>query len=74
MPRVLLNNLASPWGGCQTPPPRSRISLREKMKFSKGNIDLGDFWYTNFWIPPPPFSKTLDVPPGGVWLWRSVCV
>ena len=46
------------------PPPRTRISW-EGMKFTKGNIDLGYFWYTNFWTfgfkapppAPPPFFK-----------------
>ena len=36
----------------------TRISSREKMKFTKGNIDLGCFWCANFWVPdplPPPF-------------------
>ena len=30
------------------PPPLTQISQREKPKFTKGNIDLGYFWYTNF--------------------------
>ena len=24
------------------------------MKCTKGNIDLGYFWCTNFWVPDPP--------------------
>ena len=38
------------------PPPSNQISLCEKMKFTIGNINLGYFWYTNFWVqaPPPP--------------------
>ena len=29
--------------------PWTRISLWEIMKFTKGNIDLGCFWFPNFW-------------------------
>ena len=67
--RVLLDNSASPggmggWGGgANPPPPRTRISLWEKMKFTKGNMDWGCFWCTkNFGVfrfqdPPPPFKE-----------------
>ena len=42
-------------GGGNTPPPIwTRISKREKVKFTKGNVDLGYFWYPNFWVPDPP--------------------
>ena len=64
IPRVLLNNSASPGVGGG----RTRISQREKMKFTKGNIDLGYFWNTNFWTfvfqtpPPPTVSKALPIP------------
>ena len=63
MGRVLLSNSVCPfapgWGLTPPPLPRTRISLWEKMKFTKGNIVLGCFWYTNFWTfwvpdPPPP--------------------
>ena len=31
------------------------------MKFTKGNIDVGHFWYTNFRVPdPPPPSSLLN--------------
>ena len=44
------------WGGY--PPPPDLDFTVGKMKFTKGNIDLGNFWYTNCWIfgfqiPPP---------------------
>ena len=41
-------------------PSWTRISQWEKMKFTKGAIDLGYFWYTDFWIfrfqTPPPID------------------
>ena len=51
---------------CHPPPPRTR-----KNEFYKRNIDLGYFWYTNFWTfgfqppPPPLLSKTLPAPSAG---------
>ena len=68
---VLLNNSASPLlgGGLTSPPPlppQIRVSSWEKMEFHKRNVDLGHFYYTNFWTvglqdppPPPPFRRTL---------------
>ena len=49
-------------GGLTPPPPRTRISLWDKMKFANGNMDLGYFWCTNVWVfgfqdPPPPHLK-----------------
>ena len=47
---------------CQPPPPldppsQTQISQWEQMKFTRGNIDLGHFLFTNFWVPdPPPFQ------------------
>ena len=49
-----------------TPPLlRTRIPSWEKMKSTKGNIDLGDSWCTNLWTfgfqtppaPPPPVKQ-----------------
>ena len=59
-------------GSNPPPPPRTGISEREKMKFTKGNIDLGYFWTQTFGLlgsrppspPPPPLSKTLPYPFG----------
>ena len=34
-------------------PPGPIFHSGKKMKFTKGNIDLGYFWYTNFWVPSP---------------------
>ena len=30
---------------------------KKKMKFTKGNIELGQFWYTAFWVLDPPPSQ-----------------
>ena len=43
------------------PPPSPKFLLWVKMKFAEGQICLGQFWYTNFWVPdppPPPLSST----------------
>ena len=39
-----------------TPRPLDADFTAGKMKFREGNLDLGYFWYTNFWFqnPPPP--------------------
>ena len=34
-------------------PPLDPDSIVGKMKFTKGNIDWGYFWYTDFWVPNP---------------------
>ena len=37
------------------PPPLDRdFIVGKKMKFTKGNIDLGYFLSSNFWVPNPP--------------------
>ena len=43
-------------GGGQTPyfPPCPQISQGERMKLTRGNMDLGYLWYTNLWVPDPP--------------------
>ena len=71
--RVLLNNSASPGGGgVQHPPPHwSWISLWERRKFTKGNIDLGCFWSINFWtfwVPDPPSPSQAKLW-GRFWAW-----
>ena len=65
------------WGGCPTAPPHPSDPdfMVGNMKFAKGNIDLGHFWYTNFrtfgfQTPPPPLptgpqTKTLFGSPTG---------
>ena len=35
------------------------------MKFSKGNVDLGQFWYTTFWVPDPPPLLSSNTSLGG---------
>ena len=71
---MLLNNSASPGGGragrgVNPPPPAaSDPDFIVEMKFTKGNIDLGYFWYTNFWTfgfhnpPPSPQPKLCGHP------------
>ena len=50
-------------GGSNTPPPLGPgFHRRKQCTFTKGNIDLGCFWYTTFWLfgfqtPPPPRLK-----------------
>ena len=44
------------------PPPWARISWGEDMKFTKENIDLGYFWYTDFRVPDPPPPAFLTHP------------
>ena len=36
------------------PPPADPDFPGGKLKFTNGNIDLGQFWYTNFWVPDTP--------------------
>ena len=38
-------------------PPWTQISQWENMKFTKGNMDLAHFWYTNFGFQTPPPSS-----------------
>ena len=46
--------------------PWTQISWWERMKFTKGNIDLGYFWYTKFWVPDPlPSPSSLLIHPWG---------
>ena len=44
------------------PPPWTQISQWEKMKLTKGNNDLGHFWYTNLLVPEPPPPSLLIHP------------
>ena len=49
--RALLNNAASPGGGgvlTPSPPLGPRFHRGKKRNLTKGKIDLGHFWYTNF--------------------------
>ena len=57
-PRAVCAPPTPPFG---PPPPRTQISLWERMKFTEGIIGLGHFWYTNFWVPDPPPSLS-DTP------------
>ena len=37
----------------------TKVTIEGKMKFTKGEILSGYFWYTKFWVPaPPPHSNT----------------
>ena len=57
-PRPVRDGPASPEGGGGASPPLGP-GLWEKMKFPKGNIDLGCFWYTLLCAlqrPPPPLQ------------------
>ena len=46
-------------------PPRPKRPSWETTKFTIGNMWLGHFWCTNFWVPdpPPPLSNTSLPPP-----------
>ena len=50
------------------PPPGPRFHNWENLKFEKGNIDLGYFLYTNFWVldPPPPPSLLINTWPRAI--------
>ena len=44
------------------PPHGPRFHCGTKRRFTKGNVDLGCFWYTTFWTfgfqtPPPPLRR-----------------
>jgi hypothetical protein len=47
------------------------VDLPKAIEITKGNIDLGHFWYTSFWVAPHLlFSNTslpmaIRVPPSG---------
>ena len=54
-------------GGCPSPGwvPWTQISQWGELKFTKGHSDLGQFWYTNFWLPDrpaPPFCYHIPAP------------
>ena len=48
-----------------TPTPVPGFHSGKKMKFTKGNIDSGYFWYTNIWVadPLPPSSILIHACP-----------
>ena len=59
-----LERLKTTGGGGGTPlwtpfPPPPWIRFHNG-KFAKGNVCLGHFWYTNFWVPDPPPSLSSD--------------
>ena len=64
--RDVLERLTAVGGGGGSPPPGPRCHVGKKMKFTKGNVDLGHFWYTNFWVPDPlpPLLSSNTLEPG----------